>query len=63
MMDIALKYNEIKSLIGLSETDFWTEIPLEVKQTICKAKVELDDGEGTPHKQVMSEIKDRFLGR
>ena len=34
MMDIALKYNDIKSSIGLSETDFWTEIPLEVKQTI-----------------------------
>ena len=77
MMDIALKYkivekiiqsnddnllNEIKSLIGLSEIDFWTEIPIEVKKDIHKAKAELDRGEGTPHAQVMTEIKSRFLG-
>lgn len=78
MMDIALKYkivekiiqsnddnllNEIKSLIGLSETDFWTEIPVEVKQAIHKAKGELDRGEGTPHAQVMTEVRSRFLSR
>ena len=77
MMDIALKYkivekiiqsndhnllNEIKTLIGLSETDFWMEIPIEVKQDIHKAKAELDRGEGTHHAQVMTEIKSRFLG-
>lgn len=76
-MDIALKYkivekiiqsnddnllNEIRSLIGLSETDFWAEIPVEVKQAINKAKAELDRGEGIPHAQVMTEIKGRFLG-
>ena len=78
MMDITLKYkivekiiqsnddsllNEIKSLIGLSETDFWAELPTEVKQSINKAKAELDRGEGIPHSQVMSEIKSRFLNR
>ena len=76
MMDIALKYkivekiiqsnddnllNEIRSLIGLSESDFWTETPVDVKEAIKKAKLELDRGEGTPHTQVMTEIKDRFL--
>jgi hypothetical protein len=78
MMDIALKYkiveqiiqsnddnllNEIVSLIGLSETDFWSETPVEVKRAIDKAKAELDRGEGTPHSQVMTEIKSRFLGK
>jgi len=75
-MDIALKYkivekiiqtnddillNEIKSLVGLSESDFWNEVPDEVKQAINHAKGELDRGEGLPHSIVMAEIKDRFL--
>ncbi len=78
IMDIALKYrivekiiqsnddtllNEIKSLVGLSEDDFWTELPAEVKQAVNKAKAELDRGEGIPHGQVMAEMKDRYLNR
>ena len=43
--------NEIKSLVGLSEGDFWTELPPEVKQAINKAKDELDRGQGIPHSQ------------
>ncbi|MEJ7779174.1 MAG: hypothetical protein WKF68_06260 [Daejeonella sp.] len=77
-MDIALKYkivekiiqsnddsllNEIKSLVGLSEVDFWNELPTELKQALNKAKGELDRGEGIPHSQVISEIKNRFLDR
>jgi hypothetical protein len=77
-MDIAIKYkivekiiqsnddnllNEIKSLLGLFEGDFWAELPSEVKQAINEAKGELDRGEGIPHSQVMAEIKDRFLNR
>ena len=53
--------NEIKSLVGLSEGDFWTELPPEVKQAINKAKDELDGGQGIPHSQVMTEVKSRFL--
>ncbi|MGY4383271.1 hypothetical protein ACVWYN_000290 [Pedobacter sp. UYP24] len=78
IMDIALKYkivekiiqsnddgllNEIKALIGLSETDFWADVPTDVKLAIHKAKKELDGGEGTPHIQVMSEVKSRFLSK
>lgn len=74
-MDIALKYriveqiiqsdddnvlNEIKSLLGLSENDFWSELPTEVKQAINQAKDELDRGEGIPHAKVMAEMKQRF---
>lgn len=77
-MDIALKYkivekiiqsnddsllNEIKSLVGLSEVDFWNELPTELKQALNKAKGELDRGGGIPHSQVISEIKNRFLDR
>jgi hypothetical protein len=77
-MDSAIKYqivekivqcndenllNEIKSLVGLSEGDFWTDLPTEVKQAVNKAKGELDRGEGIPHAQVMTEVKSRFLNR
>jgi gas vesicle protein len=55
--------NEIKSLIGLSETDFWTEIPEEIKKSINKAKEELDRGEGLAYDDVMDEIKSRFLNK
>lgn len=55
--------NEIKSLVGLSESDFWTDFPPEVKQAVNRAKDELDRGKGIPHAQVLSEIKNRFLNR
>lgn len=75
-MDIALKYkivekiiesnddtllNQINNLLGLSENDFWTELPQEVQQAIRKSKQELDLGVGIPHTQVIDEIKKRFL--
>ena len=55
--------NEIKSLVGLSEGDFWAELPAEVKQAVNQAKGELSRGEGIPHSQLMTEVKDRFLNR
>jgi len=55
--------NEIKSLVGLSENDFWDELPSQVKQAINMAKTELDRGEGIPHDEVMAEMKSRFLGK
>ena len=75
-MDIALKYkivekiiqsddevllNEINSLVGLSETDFWTAVPPTIKQAIEKAKQELDRGEGISHSQVIDDVKRRYL--
>jgi hypothetical protein len=75
-MDITLKYkivekiiqsndekvlNEIKSILGLSEIDFWDELPDYIKLNINTAKDELDRCEGVPHALVMSEIsKYRF---
>lgn len=75
-MDISLKYkilekiiqsedegllNEIKALLGLSEQDFWQDLPGELKQAINKAKKELDEGKGIPHEQVMAEVNHRFF--
>ena len=54
---------EIKSLIGLSDTDFWTETPVEVQKAIRTAIAEFERGEGIPHAKVMSDIKSRFLSK
>ncbi len=74
-MDISLKYkiaekiiesnddtllNQIKSLLGLSENDFWGELPIEVQQAIRQSEQEFELGCGIPHLQVMDEIKKRF---
>jgi len=55
--------NEVKSLLGLSEGDFWNGLPAEVKSAIGKAKDELDRGEGIDNVQIMAEIKARYLNR
>ena len=75
-MDISLKYkivekiiqsnddsllNEIKLLLGLSDNDFWSDLPNEIKHAIGKAKSELDNGEGISHSKVMEDITSRFL--
>jgi len=75
-MDTALKYkivekiiqtdddallNEITALIGLSEGDFWDNLPNEIKKGIDKAKSELDNGEGIPDNEITAEVKTRFL--
>ena len=75
-MEIALKYklvekliqteddtilNEIKELLGLSNTDFWHELPTHVKAQINKAKEQLDNGLGISNQDVMAEVEKRFL--
>ena len=77
-MDIAVKYkivekiiqstdedllNDIKSLLGLSENDFWDDLPSQIQQAIDKAKSQLDKGEGIPHAEVMAKMKSRFLNK
>ena len=77
-MDISIKYkivekiiqtedevvlNEVKALLGLSEKDFWDDLPEETKQSINVAKAELDRGEGIPHEEVMEEVRKRYLKR
>ena len=53
--------DEIKALVGLSERDFWNDIPLAVRHAINKAKDQLNNGEGVPHTDVMADVKARFL--
>lgn len=55
--------NEIKSLVGLSEGDFWNELPDKVKQSVNKAKGELDGGQGSEHTKVVQKVKSRFLNK
>jgi hypothetical protein len=43
--------------------DFWTDLPEHVKQTIEKAKQQLDDGKGIPHQEVMDKVKAIFLDK
>ena len=77
-MDIALKHqiaekiiqsdddtllDEIKSLVGLSESDFWDDLPHHVKESINKAKEEISRGEGIPHAEVMADARARFLNK
>lgn len=53
--------NEIRSLLGLAETDFWDDLPNEVKENIGEAKDELVKGERIPHQDVMAEVRKRYL--
>jgi hypothetical protein len=55
--------NEINSLLGFSENDFWDELPTEIKEGINQAKDQISNGQGIPHSQVMADIKARFLSK
>lgn len=61
--DDEILLNEIKSLVGLSDGDFWNELPDKVKQSVDKARGELDRGEGVENAKVMEEVKGRFLNK
>ncbi len=55
--------NEIKLLIGLSEVDFYHDLPEKVKQAINNAKSELDRGEGIAHETVKNMLAQYFSDR
>ena len=75
-MEIALKYkivekiiqsddeavlNEIVALLGVSENDFWHDLPNKVKLQIDNAITQLDEGQGILHEDVMAAATERFL--
>ena len=77
-MDISLKYkivekiiqsnddkilNQIKALLNVPEPDFWDDIPENVQKAINEAKSQLDKGEGIPHSEVMTDVRNRFTGK
>lgn len=43
------------------EPDFWDELPEHVKEGIEIGLAESDRGEGTPHEEVMKEMRERYL--
>lgn len=46
--------NEVKSLLGLSNDDFWKDLPEEIKNAVHLGKGELDRGEGISHDQYLN---------
>jgi hypothetical protein len=74
-MDASLKYklvetiintnddavlNEIQALLKNDQSDFWLDLPDDLKSGIDEAGAQLDQGEGIPHDQVMKDIKSLF---
>ncbi len=55
--------DEICSLVGLSETDFWSELPRSLQADIKEAENQLKNNEGINHDQLMKEVKSRYLKR
>lgn len=45
------------------KSDFRTDLPTDLKQSITIAKDELDRGEGIPHAEVMAKVRKRFLNK
>lgn len=48
---------EIKSLLGLSDKDFWDELTEVTKASINKGLEQSSGGETIPHEQIVSRIK------
>ena len=52
---------EVKSLLGLSEHDFWDDLNDSTKASIQRGLEQSNRGETRPHEDVMAEIKARLL--
>lgn len=63
MMDIAVKYKIVEKIIQSNDDNFWENLPEDVNQAIKKAKEELDRGNGIPHAQVMTDIKEHYVNK
>ena len=57
------KPDNFNSANNTPDSDFWTDLPEHVKQTIEKAKQQHDNGEGVPHQEVMDKVKAIFLNK
>ncbi len=51
---------EIRDLLGLSDEDFWNNLPSEAQASIAEAEKQLEGKEGIPHKSVWKEVKERI---
>lgn len=41
--------------------DFWNDLPHETQKAIDKAKIQLREGKGIPHEEVMDEMREHFI--
>ncbi len=48
---------QIKALLKAHKTDLWDELTEEQKSSVEKAKIQLVNGEGIAHKEVMKKYK------
>jgi hypothetical protein len=51
---------EIKELLGLSQNDFWNDLPETVKSKISEAESQLNQGGGISHESVWKEVSGRI---
>jgi hypothetical protein len=52
---------EVKSLLGLSEHDFWDDLSDSARASVQRGLEQSNRGETRPHEEVMAEIKARLL--
>jgi hypothetical protein len=53
--------DEVKSLLGLSDHDFWNDLSDATKASVQRGLEQSKRGETRPHEIVIAEIKSRFL--
>jgi hypothetical protein len=51
---------KIKALVMEETSDWWDEIPENVKRDILAAEKELDQGKGIPHEEVLKKYAHRI---
>lgn len=51
--------NQISNLINVheAETDFWSELPVQVRDDVEEAQLQAKQGKGKSHKAVMTKYK------
>lgn len=52
--------NEIKSLLGLSEHDFWDDLSESARASVQRGLEQSGRGETRSHEDMMNEIRTRF---
>jgi len=59
--DVAL-LNKIKMLLSKqeSDSDFWNELPEEVRKSIEMSLKQADRGETVPHEKVINEFREKY---
>lgn len=51
---------EVFTLLNMSETDFWSDLPVATQTSIERGIADAQQGKTRPHQEVIDEIKARF---